>query len=54
VPELLYAASQVWSEMLNVREMMNVLLVTYIALVAVLVWIMSRWERALRIPGYSV
>ena len=31
VPELLYAASQIWSEMLNVREMMNVLLVTYVA-----------------------
>jgi polar amino acid transport system permease protein len=53
-PELLYAASQIWSEMFNVREMMNVLLVTYVALVAVLVWIMGRWERALRIPGYSV
>lgn len=54
VPELLYAASQVWSEVLNVREMMNVLLVTYIALVAVLVFAMHRWERALRIPGYSL
>lgn len=53
VPELLYAASQVWSEVLNVREMMNVLLVTYVAMVAVLVFIMDRWERALRIPGYS-
>ncbi len=53
VPELLYAASQVWSEMFNVREMMNVLLVTYVALVGVLVWIMGRWERAMRIPGYS-
>jgi polar amino acid transport system permease protein len=53
VPELLYAASQIWSEMFNVREMMNVLLVTYVALVAVLVWIMGRWERAMRIPGYS-
>jgi polar amino acid transport system permease protein len=54
VPELLYAAAQVWSEVFNVREMMNVLLVTYVGLVAVLVWIMGRWERALRIPGYSV
>ena len=53
VPELLYAASQVWSEVLNVREMMNVLLVTYIALVALLVWAMQSWERSLRIPGYS-
>lgn len=53
VPELLYAASQIWSEVLNVREMMNVLLVTYVALVGVLVWAMRRWERAMRIPGYS-
>ncbi len=51
---LFHAASQIWSEMFNVREMMNVLLVTYVALVAILVWIMGRWERSLRIPGYSV
>jgi polar amino acid transport system permease protein len=53
VPELLYAAAQIWSEVLNVREMMNVLLVVYVALVGVLVWLMGRWERALRIPGYG-
>ncbi len=53
VPELLYAAAQIWSEVLNVREMMWVLLFTYIIVVAVLVFVMHRWERALRIPGYS-
>jgi polar amino acid transport system permease protein len=53
VPELLYAASQIWSEVFNVREMMNVLLVTYVLLVAILVWVMGRWEKAMRIPGYS-
>jgi polar amino acid transport system permease protein len=53
VPEMLYAAAQIWSEVLNVREMMNVLLVMYVLLVGVLVWIMARWERAMRIPGYS-
>ena len=37
----------------NVREMMNVLLVTYVAIVALLVFGLSRWERAMRIPGYS-
>ncbi len=52
VPELLYAASQIWSEMFNVREMMNVLLVVYVLLVGVLVWVMHRWEKAMRIPGY--
>ncbi len=53
VPELLYAASQIWSESFNVREMMNVLLVTYVLLVAILVFVMGRWEKAMRIPGYS-
>ena len=53
VPELLYAAAQIWSEVLNVREMMWVLLFTYVLIVAVLVFVMHRWERALRIPGYS-
>lgn len=53
VPEILYAAAQVWSEVLNVREMMFVLLVSYVVMVAVLVGLMQRWERALRIPGYN-
>ena len=53
LPGLLYAAAQIWSEEFNVWEMMNVLLVTYVALVGVLVWGMARWERALRIPGYD-
>ena len=33
--------------------MMNVLLVTYVSLVGALVYVMGRWERALRIPGYT-
>ena len=53
VPELLYASAQVWSEVLNVREMMVVLLLTYIGIVAVLVSLLQRWERAMRIPGYN-
>lgn len=53
VPELLYAASQIWSEEMNVREMMNVLLVVYVALIAALVWVTDRWESALKIRGYS-
>jgi polar amino acid transport system permease protein len=52
VPELLYASAQIWSEAMNVREMMVLLLITYVALVAVLVGLMQRWERSLRIPGY--
>ncbi|MEB8389305.1 amino acid ABC transporter permease [Rhodobacteraceae bacterium KMM 6894] len=53
VPELLYISAQIWSEDLNVREMMNVLLVSYVGLIAILVWILHRWEKALRIPGYG-
>jgi polar amino acid transport system permease protein len=34
--------------------MMNVLLIVYVGLVGLLVAVMSRWERAMRIPGYSV
>lgn len=53
VPELLYVSAQIWSDDINVREMMNVLLLTYVALIGVLVWLLHRWERALRIPGYG-
>lgn len=53
VPELLYASSQIWSDQFNVREMMNVLLFTYVGLVAVLVFLMHRWEKTLKIPGYG-
>ena len=53
VPELLYVSSLVWSDQYNVREMMNVLLVTYVLLIGILVFAMRRWEAALRIPGYG-
>ncbi len=53
VPEMLYVANQIWSDELNVPEMMNALLLIYVALVGVLVWVMGRWERAMRIPGYA-
>jgi len=53
VPELLYVSAQIWSEQLNVREMMNVVLLSYVGLIAVLVWVLHRWERALRVPGYG-
>lgn len=53
VPEVLYVAVQIYTDRLNVREMMVVMLITYVSLVAFLVWSMGRWERRLRIPGYS-
>jgi polar amino acid transport system permease protein len=53
VPEMLYVANQIWSDELNVAEMMNVLLVIYLGLVGVVVYVMGRWERTLRVPGYT-
>jgi polar amino acid transport system permease protein len=52
VPEMLYVANQIWSDELNVAEMMNVLLLIYVGLVGVLVLVMTWLERALRVPGY--
>ncbi|MBV8424769.1 MAG: amino acid ABC transporter permease [Candidatus Eremiobacteraeota bacterium] len=54
VPEMLYSASQIWSDDLNVPEMMSFILVAYIALVAIVVWTMEWLERRLRIPGYGM
>jgi polar amino acid transport system permease protein len=34
--------------------MMNVLLVCYILRVGLVVWLMHRWERAIRVPGFGV
>lgn len=51
VPELLYASSQIWSDSLNVPEMMNVMLIAYVALVGLVVLLMSKLERRLRVPG---
>jgi polar amino acid transport system permease protein len=54
VPEMLYVANQIWSDELNVPVMMNVLLIVYVSLVGVLVFVMGRWERAMRVPGWGV
>ena len=53
VPETLFVASQIWSDRINVFEMMITLLTFYLILVGVLVWLMSRLERALRVPGFG-
>lgn len=53
VPEMLYASSQIWSDNVNVREMMTFMLLAYFFLVGVLVMAMNRWERAIKIPGYG-
>ena len=53
VPEMLYEANQIWSDNVNVTEMMFFLLIAYFVLVGVLVWVMNSWERKLQIPGYG-
>lgn len=53
VPEMLYEANQIWSDSVNVTEMMIFLLLAYFLLVGLLVWGMNRWEKALKIPGYG-
>ena len=53
VPEMLYMANQIWSDSVNVPEMMTFLLIAYVFLVGVLVWFMHRWERAMRLPGFG-
>lgn len=51
VPEMLYVSNQIWSDAVNVPEMMTFLLFAYVILVGALVWVMHRWERAMRLPG---
>jgi len=53
VPEMLYEANQIWSDNVNVTEMMIFLLLAYFVLVSILVGGMNRWERAMKIPGYG-
>lgn len=53
VPETLFVASQIWSDRINVLEMMITLLLFYLIIVGILVWGMIRLERALAIPGFG-
>jgi polar amino acid transport system permease protein len=53
VPELLYVSAQIWSDALNVREMMTLLLVMYFIIIGALVWALRLLERALSMPGYG-
>lgn len=53
VPEMMYTANQMWSDNVNVPEMMIVLFIYYVGLVAILVYFMHRWERSMKIPGYG-
>jgi polar amino acid transport system permease protein len=54
VPEMLWVSSQIWSDEVNVPEMMTTLLICYVALVGVLVFVMHHWEKSMRVPGFGV
>ncbi len=54
VPELLYQSVTIWNDFPSAQNPTMVLLfVVYIGLVAILVFGMHKWERAMRIPGYG-
>ncbi|WP_285672615.1 amino acid ABC transporter permease [Paralimibaculum aggregatum] len=54
VPELLYQSVSIWNDYPSAQyPTMLLLFVIYILLVAVLVFGMTKWEHAMRIPGYG-
>jgi len=53
VPEMMYTANQIWSDNVNVSEMMIFLFMFYVGLVAILVYGMHKWEKNMQIPGYG-
>lgn len=54
VPELLYHAVTIWNDHPSAQyPTMLLVFVAYIVLVAILVFGMNRWERAMKIPGYG-
>lgn len=53
VPEMLYAANQIWSDRVNVAEMMLVMLLSYVALVGLVGAGLSWLERKLALPGFG-
>jgi len=54
VPEVLYSAQEIWSDRNNVLEMMLLVLLTYLALMGLLVTGLARLERRLRLPGVGL
>ena len=53
VPELLYMSAQIWSEQVNVPEMMVVVLITYVCIVGAINQFMQWLEGRLRVPGFG-
>ncbi|MBU3259502.1 amino acid ABC transporter permease [Roseovarius sp. PS-C2] len=53
VPEITYSLSGIWSDNVNVPEMMLLLFTYYIVLVAIIAKAMALLERKLALPGYG-
>lgn len=53
VPEMTYALQSVWTENVNVAEMMVLLFVYYVGLVAIIARLLKLLERHLALPGYG-
>ncbi|MEL6219055.1 MAG: amino acid ABC transporter permease [Pseudomonadota bacterium] len=54
VPELLYHSVSIWNDYPSAQyPTMLLVFVSYIVLVAILVFGMDRWEKAMKIPGYG-
>ena len=53
VPEMTYTLNQVWSDNINVPEMMLVLFLFYVVLVSLLSGVLGVLERRLALPGYG-
>jgi len=53
VPELVYMSAQIWSEQVNVPEMMVLLLIVYVTIVGVINQVMQWLEARMRIPGFG-
>jgi polar amino acid transport system permease protein len=53
VPELLYMSAQIWSEQVNVPEMMIVLLLSYVGIVGLINHFMQWLEARLAVPGFG-
>lgn len=53
VPELMYAAGQIYNDTFRTLEVMLLVLVIYVVLVSLLAWGLSRLERLFAYPGYG-
>ncbi|WP_425039761.1 amino acid ABC transporter permease [Primorskyibacter sp. S187A] len=54
VPELLYHSVTIWNDYPSAQyPTMLLVFVSYVGLVAILVFGMHKWEKAMRIPGYG-